>query len=117
MRYFNENLTVEELDAQYKKLAFQLHPDRGGDTAEFQKMKGEYEERKAQILQELQEDEKLDEWVGISSIVASVVQKKNPEAYNKVAKASHLFSELMDLFPNNNKTLGNINKVIKRLEL
>ena len=117
MKYFNEILTTEELERRYKKLAFQLHPDRGGDTAEFQKMKAEYEERKVQILQEQEEDKKLDEWVGLSSIVADVVQKKNPEAYNKVAKAGRLFGELMDLFPNNNKTLGNINKVIKRLDL
>ena len=34
---------VNELKSQYRKLAFELHPDMGGDAKEFSAMKAEYE--------------------------------------------------------------------------
>lgn len=43
MKYFKNCLTLDEAKAQYKKLVFQLHPDKGGDTATFQDMQNEFE--------------------------------------------------------------------------
>lgn len=34
MKWFNNPETLEDLKKQYKKLAFQNHPDRGGKTKE-----------------------------------------------------------------------------------
>lgn len=43
MRYFTAQ-DVNELKSQYRKLAFELHPDMGGDAKAFSEMKLEYEE-------------------------------------------------------------------------
>lgn len=48
MKYFSLVTTLEELKKEYRKLCFELHPDRNKDkdtTAEFQKMQNEYEIR------------------------------------------------------------------------
>lgn len=41
-KYFNAS-TLNELKSQYRKLAFTLHPDMGGDAKRFSEMKSEYE--------------------------------------------------------------------------
>lgn len=38
--------TEQQLNARWRELAFQHHPDRGGDVAEFIKLKGAYEQAK-----------------------------------------------------------------------
>lgn len=43
-RFFHAVETLEDLRAQYKKLAMQYHPDRGGSTEDFQALGAEYEE-------------------------------------------------------------------------
>jgi curved DNA-binding protein CbpA len=45
-QYFANCTTLDEAKALYKKLAFQLHPDVGGDTAEFQEMQNQFEKFK-----------------------------------------------------------------------
>ena len=42
-KYFEQCSTLDEAKALYKKLAFMLHPDKGGDTAEFQEMQNQFE--------------------------------------------------------------------------
>lgn len=42
MRWFNDCKTLDEVKAQYKKLAKQYHPDLGGDTATMQEINKEY---------------------------------------------------------------------------
>jgi hypothetical protein len=42
MRWFNGCQTLEEVKAQYKKLAKQYHPDLGGDTLTMQEINKEY---------------------------------------------------------------------------
>lgn len=41
--YLKEAQNLEQLKKLFKKLAFELHPDRGGVTAEMQKLNLEYE--------------------------------------------------------------------------
>lgn len=41
-RYFNAS-TLNDLKSQYRKLAFHLHPDVGGDAKRFSEMQAEYE--------------------------------------------------------------------------
>jgi hypothetical protein len=42
MNYFNGCRTIDEIKAQYKKLAKENHPDHGGDTATMQAINTEY---------------------------------------------------------------------------
>ena len=44
--YFNVNEinTLEELKKEFKRLAFKLHPDKGGDAEKFKAFNNEYEE-------------------------------------------------------------------------
>ena len=44
MEFFNGIKTLEELKAEFKKLASKHHPDRGGDTATMQKVNAEYDQ-------------------------------------------------------------------------
>lgn len=50
MKYFKHCSTLEEVKAEYKKLALQHHPDRGGDTATMQQINTEYAFATAQII-------------------------------------------------------------------
>lgn len=43
MKYFEECRTAEDLKKAFHKAAAKLHPDNGGDAAEFKTMKAEYE--------------------------------------------------------------------------
>lgn len=43
MRYFNDCKTIEEAKKLFKKLAFENHPDRGGDNAIMQAINAEYQ--------------------------------------------------------------------------
>jgi curved DNA-binding protein CbpA len=42
MKYFNSITNLEQAKLHYRKLAKQLHPDKGGSAIEFQKMQKEY---------------------------------------------------------------------------
>ena len=41
--FFTNSTTVAEVKAEFKKLAFQHHPDQGGDAETFKRMFAEYE--------------------------------------------------------------------------
>lgn len=45
MEYFMNCKTLDELKAEYRRLAMKHHPDRGGDTATMQAINSEYEAR------------------------------------------------------------------------
>lgn len=43
MKWFGNPTTLEELKKQYKKLALEHHPDRGGNTKDMQEINSEYD--------------------------------------------------------------------------
>ena len=43
MKWFKNPATLEELKNQYRNLAMQHHPDRGGTTADMQEINAEYD--------------------------------------------------------------------------
>lgn len=47
--YFNNCHTLEELKAEYRRLAMENHPDRGSDTATMQRINDEYKRRFEQL--------------------------------------------------------------------
>lgn len=53
MNYFDNCMTHEQLEQEYRRLVMKMHPDRNPDnpnaTAEFQEMQSQYEERKAEL--------------------------------------------------------------------
>lgn len=51
-KYFENIKTAEELKKAYKKACLQLHPDKGGDPAEFKAMQAEYEEAAQRIARD-----------------------------------------------------------------
>jgi hypothetical protein len=55
MNYFNGITDLEQAKLHYRKLAKQLHPDKGGNVVEFQKMQNEYKT----LLQQLQQKYKV----------------------------------------------------------
>lgn len=50
MEYFKNYTTLDEAKAEYRRLAFKLHPDRGGDTATFQDLQNQFENFKPESL-------------------------------------------------------------------
>ena len=48
-KFFKNVETVEELYSQYRKLAMQHHPDRGGRTEDMQQINAEYDELKKRV--------------------------------------------------------------------
>ena len=44
MKYFNDISDIEQAKLRYRKLAKQLHPDKGGTAIDFQEMQTEYKE-------------------------------------------------------------------------
>jgi len=50
MKWFKDSQTLEEVKAQYKKLAKQYHPDLGGDTLTMQDINKEYAFATAKVV-------------------------------------------------------------------
>nr|WP_321453098.1 hypothetical protein [uncultured Carboxylicivirga sp.] len=55
MKYFLGITDIDQAKLRYRKLAKQLHPDKGGTAVDFQKMQAEYKE----LLLRLQKKQKV----------------------------------------------------------
>lgn len=76
MRFFNDCKTIEEVKAQYKKLAKEHHPDCGGDTATMQAVNTEYAFACAKILKgENRTTEEVNEEMRLSEEYRKVIEQ------------------------------------------
>lgn len=57
MKFFQSVTTLEQLKKDYRKLALQFHPDRGGNETDFIALKAEYD----QIFAELNKSEEIND--------------------------------------------------------
>ena len=83
-QFFKDVKTVEELKAQYKKLAFEHHPDRGGKVEDMQRINAEYD--------------------GLLKTVGNVHQTKDGKTYTKERRADipDRFKEIINAIINFN---------------
>ena len=89
MRYFKNIGDIEQVKQQYRILAKQLHPDKGGTAVEFQKMQKEYKTILLQLQQNpvkvnnqqhLLENELLNE---LGKLAKVLIKKQVPQHYIK----------------------------------
>ncbi|MCF3109587.1 hypothetical protein LL912_12470 [Niabella sp. CC-SYL272] len=52
MKFFNDCKTLDEVKARYRKLAFEHHPDRGGDVRTMQAINTEYAYATAKLIKD-----------------------------------------------------------------
>nr|WP_319401828.1 hypothetical protein [uncultured Carboxylicivirga sp.] len=78
MNYSNGITDLEQAKLHYRKLAKQLHPDKGGTAVEFQKMQDEYKT----VLQQFQRQQK----VVTSSSKSTSAENKLISELGKLAK-------------------------------
>lgn len=76
MKYFKDCTTIDEVNAQYKKLAKEYHPDAGGDTATMQEINREYSYTCAHITKgEGMSDEEADTAIKFSEEYRKVIEQ------------------------------------------
>ena len=72
MEYFKSCQTTDEAKAKFKKLSLELHPDKGGSTADFQEMLNQFQAFKPG--KEKFEGE-AEGWAEFSGIYASIIEQ------------------------------------------
>ena len=111
MNYFNGITDLEKAKLHYRKLAKQLHPDKGGTAFEFQKMQDEYKTLLVQLQQKQMvvipppktmsaESELINE---LGKLAKVLIKKQVPQNYlrQKIQTAESslkkgLFSDIVD---------------------
>lgn len=89
MKYFNNITTFEQAKLHYRKLAKQLHPDRGGSAQEFQKMQSEYKSlllqlQSKELVSNPENSEKSNEIINeLTSLAKTLIQKDIPQRFIK----------------------------------
>lgn len=120
MKYFNGITYLEQAKLHYRKLAKQLHPDKGGTGIEFQKMQDEYKTLILRLQQNNEavinhkrtpssENELINE---LSKLAKELIKKQIPQNYlqQKIEATDSplkrgLFSDIADLLDKFNDTL------------
>ena len=87
MKYFANIKTLDELKAQYRRLAMQYHPDRGGSTEIMQQINSEYERLHERL--KAQHNAEADEYHQTTETAAEFI-----EIINALIKLSGLVVEL-----------------------
>jgi len=86
MTYFKNINNLEQAKLQHRKLAKQLHPDRGGSEIQFKQMEGEYRtlllqlQTKQQASNRSYRNEIINE---LSSLATNLLDKQIPQDYLK----------------------------------
>lgn len=77
MKYFKNIDNIEDLKAEYRRLAMANHPDRGGDTATMQRINDEY----AQLFERLKNTHKSTRPDGPRTYTADKPTTETPEDF------------------------------------
>ena len=86
-KYFNisDNISLDELKKQYRKLCLQFHPDKGGDKDAFQEINEEYKKILEQIRQKAFQENDMNLYKVINEHLYNVdeyIKKLNvPDAF------------------------------------
>jgi hypothetical protein len=86
MKYFNGITDLEKAKQHYRKLAKQLHPDKGGSAVEFQKMQDEYnflllriQQKRSKITPEQTSEKELINELG--KLAKVLIKRQVPQNY------------------------------------
>ena len=108
MKYFNNINSLEQAKLHYRKLAKQLHPDKGGSIVEFQQLQKEYktlllllQAKQSPTFVQNNNSEILNE---LGKLAKVLIKKQVPQMYlkHKINKSKSpvekgLFSEIVNL--------------------
>ena len=89
MKFFKNVKTLQELKKEYKKLAFQYHPDKGGDLETMKELNTEYE--KLSVLLRGKEGKKEQEETEEQR------QRREAQAREKAKEFIHIIDQLINL--------------------
>ena len=116
MAYFQNITKLEQAKQYYRKLAKQLHPDKGGSAIEFQQMQQEYRAlllnlKTKQTTTVNQNDEQADIMEELGKLAKVLIEKQIPQKYlkQKVRNSQSLlvkglFSEILNQLDKLNHT-------------
>lgn len=90
MKWFHGIDNIEDLKAEYRKLAMKNHPDRGGDTATMQKINEEY----ARLFDRLKDIHKSTRPDGPKTYTSENKTTETPEDFIKIINALFRFDGL-----------------------
>lgn len=109
MIYFNNITDFEKAKSQYRKLAKQLHPDKGGSAIEFQQMQVEYKslllkfQNKELTINQINTQQSDDILNELSRLAKVLFKTKVPQYFlnHRMAKSKtilerKLYGELID---------------------
>ena len=109
MIYFQNITDLEQAKLRYRKLAKELHPDKGGSSLQFQQMQEEYKtlllnlQNKQVISSPQTSQQSSDIMAELGKLAKVLIQKQVPQKYlqEKIKKSQSpiekgLFSKLVD---------------------
>ena len=109
MIYFQNITDLEQAKLRYRKLAKELHPDKGGSALQFQQMQEEYKtlllnlQNKQVISSPQTSQQSSDIMAELGKLAKVLIQKQVPQKYlqEKIKKSQSpiekgLFSKLVD---------------------
>lgn len=101
---FSAYKSADELKKAYRTESMRLHPDKGGNAADFAKMKAEYEERLVELLNEnnnsTQTQERKIEIEKIGKMIIDFLDEINPQITNAIRQIAEypLFALTLEMF-------------------